>query len=148
MRAEHIGVSRVIQVSSSTSLREAAQTMRKQQVGCLVVVAVEARGAIPIGVVTDRDLTIRILGPKVDLDTSTVGDVMSAPVILCPADATVAGIVSIMSGTRVRRLPLVDADGVLAGIVTADDVLASITEMMTELTLAMSMEPATVTERG
>lgn len=53
-----------------------------------------------------------------------------------------------MSGTRVRRLPLVDADGVLAGIVTADDVLASITEMMTELTLAMSMEPATVTERG
>lgn len=93
MRAEHIGVSRVIQVSSSTSLREAAQTMRKQQVGCLVVVAVEARGAIPIGVVNDRDLTIRILGSKFDLDTSTVGDVMSAPAILCPADATVAGIV-------------------------------------------------------
>lgn len=144
MRARQIGVSRVIQVPSSTSLHDAARTMKMHGVGCLVVVSVEPERAIPVGIVTDRDLATRALGTKLDPDMATVDDVMSAPVIHCPPDATVGEIVSIMRGACVRRLPIVDAEGALVGIVCADDVWIAMTELMAELTQAMSLDPLAI----
>lgn len=141
MRAAEIGVTRVIQIQPSLSLHAAASEMRRQQVGCLVVVREEAFGAVPIGIVTDRDLVMRALAAGHHLDETPVGSIMSTPVAVCREDATLAEVIAMMRGSGVRRLPLVNAHGALVGIVSADDVLVASTELLGQLSQALMTEP-------
>src|SRR3970282_2174334 len=63
--------------TKESSIRQAAQLMREQHVGDLVVVEEKAGRRTPLGILTDRDLVIEILAKDVDMNTVTVGDVMS-----------------------------------------------------------------------
>lgn len=141
MRASDIGTARVIQAPATLSLRDAACLMRRQQVGCLVVVREDGTVPVPVGIVTDRDLVTEAIAARRDLDTTTLGDVMSAPLATCRADATLAEVVGILRGSGVRRLPLVDGEDTLVGVVSADDVLVAITELLGRLSEAMMVEP-------
>lgn len=141
MRASEIGTARVIHASATLSLREAACLMRRQQVGCLVVVRGDDPLPVPVGIVTDRDLVTEAIAAGRDLDGTTLGQVMSAPLATCRVDATLADVVGILRGTGVRRLPLVDGDGGLVGVVSTDDVLVALTELLGRLSEAMMIEP-------
>lgn len=141
MKASDIGISRVIQAAPTLGLHAAASEMRRQQVGCLVIVREEAAGAIPVGIVTDRDLVMRALAAGHHLDDSPVGSIMSTPLAVCRDDAHLAEVIAIMRGSGVRRLPLVDATGALVGIVSADDVLVACTELLGQLSQALMTEP-------
>ena len=141
MRASFIGTSRVIQALASCTVTEAAQTMRQQQVGCIVVVQEQDLGALPIGIVTDRDLVTEAIAAGCDADATTLDMIMSSPLATCREDATLAEVVAIMRGSGVRRLPIVDADGLMVGIVSADDVLVAMTELLERLSGAMINDP-------
>lgn len=141
MRAIDIGTSRVIQAPPTMGLREAAQTMRKHQVGCLVVVHDEPHGPVPEGILTDRDLVTRALAAGCDVDAIAIGHVMSSPPVVSREDATLDELIAIMRGTGVRRLPVVNLRGALVGIVSADDVLVALTGLSGELIHALVVEP-------
>lgn len=148
MRAADIGTSRVIQLNELCGIHEAASTMRQHDVGCVVVVKNTVAGTVPTGIVTDRDLTIRLLGQITDntVDTDgqekTLRDIQSLPLATCRADATVDELISIMLGSHVRRVPIVDDEGQLAGIVCLDDVVAALAELMHRVSQALTGERA------
>ncbi len=107
------------------SVQQAARRMRERRVGTLVVVD-DLRH--PIGIITDRDLAVRVLGEERDPVTTQVGDVMSRPPVVVSQDTPTESALALMS-TRARsfrRLPVVDGRGRLAGIITVDGALTRI----------------------
>lgn len=130
MRAADIGTHRVVQLNESSSPEEAACTMRHHDVGCVVVTRNTLLGVVPSGIVTDRDLATRFLPAENDEDRPSLHDIESMPLATCHPDATIDELVDIMLGSHVRRLPIVDEEGTLLGIVTLDDVIAALAELL------------------
>jgi predicted transcriptional regulator len=116
--------------------------MHQHLTGCLVIARSDQSGLTPVGIVTDRDLSRARLIDGQDAQVTPVLSVMSQPVVVCHHDATLAQLIAIMHGSGVRRLPVVDDDGLLVGIVTADDALVAVTELLRRLTEVMMVEPS------
>ena len=107
----------------------AAQRMRDRQVGTLVVVD-EAR---PVGIVTDRDLTVRVLATGLDPNTARVSEVMTpSPTTIREEDA-IETAVGYMRAGRFRRLPVVGPDGRLVGVLALDDILEVVASELTDI---------------
>lgn len=141
MRAVDIGTRRVIQADVSATMAEAAGVMRRQQAGCLVVVREEEGHHLPVGIVTDRDLVTRGIGMHFDPATTTLECMMSTPLLSCQPNATLDEVVDTMQGQGVRRLPLIDAYGVLVGIVSTDDVLVALATLAERVNQALNTQP-------
>jgi CBS domain-containing protein len=101
------------------TVEKAARTMRDRHVGCLLVTR---RGA-PAGIVTDRDLVVRVMAEGRDPSTAQVGEFVTYDPITLSVHDGIETAVQRMRRHGVRRLPIVDEDGVAVGIVTADDLL-------------------------
>ena len=109
---------RMVALKSSTPVLEAARAIENNNIGAIVVVD---DGSV-VGMVTDRDLAVRVLGPGLDARTTSLAAVMTTPVAtLSPADSQRRAI-QLMQQCNIRRIPLVEA-GRLVGIVTLDDLL-------------------------
>lgn len=98
----------------------AARRMNDRNVGSLVVINDEKR---PVGMVTDRDLTIRALAKLLDPATAKLADVMTLNPSVAPQTASLTECVGLMRSGAFRRLPVVDDAGELFGVLTLDDVL-------------------------
>lgn len=99
----------------------AAQRMATRSVGSLVVVDGRER---PIGVLTDRDLALRVIAAGLDARTTAVRDVMTGHAETLGEDASMEDALAAMRAGGVRRLPVVGGDGSLVGVVSLDDVVA------------------------
>jgi len=114
-----------VTVSPSDEVLTAARVMREQHVGYLVVVAQggDPHRKRPVGVLTDRDIVVTVVARQVDPASLRVGDVMTqTPVQLSTADSLEIAVRK-MRRIGVRRMPLVDADGELVGVISLDEVL-------------------------
>lgn len=111
-----------VTVSPDTTLTEAAKVMDDRGVGALVVVDDEQ----PTGIVTDRDITIRATARRYPPD-ARIDSVMSTDLVTAPATDDLQGALRVFEKNPIRRLPLVDEDGGLVGMVTADDLLVNLT---------------------
>jgi CBS domain-containing protein len=100
------------------SVERAARTMRDRGVGCLVV----TKKGHPLGIVTDRDLVVRVLSEGRDAK-SPVGDFTTFGPLTVGIHDTIETAAACMRTHGVRRLPIVDDTGCAVGIVTADDLL-------------------------
>jgi CBS domain-containing protein len=107
----------VLTVGPDDTVEAALRTMIDHDVGAVVV----ARDGEPLGVFTERDVTRRVLEGG-DLLSRPVSEVMSAPAVTAEPDMEVVEIFQMMTGRRIRRLPIVQ-DGKLVGIVTERDLL-------------------------
>lgn len=103
---------------SSDTAERAARTMRDQGVGCLVVIE---KGR-PLGILTDRDLVVRLLAEGLDA-SAPVGDFATYGPLTVSIHDSIETVSACMRTHGVRRLPIVDDDGSAVGIVTADDLL-------------------------
>ena len=101
--------------------RHAAQEMGRLHIGCLPVVE---DGRL-VGMLTDRDLALRCLAGGLGSEVR-VGEIMSRDVVTLPATAGLAEAAELMRDHVFRRLPIVDADGRLVGLVAADDLLRTL----------------------
>jgi CBS domain-containing protein len=110
------------------SALDAACRMRDRQVGTVVVLD----GDRPVGILTDRDLTVRVLAGGLDPKTR-VSEVMTPSPTTVREDATVATALGYMRSGRFRRLPVVGQDGHLRGILALDDVLGMVAESLAEI---------------
>jgi CBS domain-containing protein len=112
----------------------AARRMRDLHVGDLVVVDESAGGGIPIGIVTDRDLVVKILADGGERAArASVADAMSTDLVTARCDDSVEDALVQMTASGVRRLPLVDDSGRLAGVLAFDDVVALLSEELVDL---------------
>lgn len=108
------------------TLREAAHRMLRQSVGTLVVVDPRSDGKDPIGIVTDRDLTIRGMAAGLDPELTHVAMVMSVPIQTVREDRPMEEALDKMSRRGIRRLVVTDSERKLCGIIALDDVLESL----------------------
>lgn len=145
MRAADIGTTRVIHLNESASPAEAAHTMQQHDVGCVVVMRNTLLGTLPTGIVTDRDLAIRFL-LNGDGEDKSLRDIESIPLAVCRPDSTIDELIDVMLGSHVRRLPIVDEEDRLIGIVSLDDVLGALAELMHRVSTALTGEKVIVEE--
>ena len=103
------------------SVQSAAQRMGTRNVGTLVVLNELRR---PVGILTDRDLAIRVVGTGRDPYTTSVEDVMTADLEVVAEDLAIEDSLKRMRSRGVRRLPVVSRSGECVGILSMDDVLA------------------------
>ena len=107
------------------SVRDAARRMRERGVGTLLVLDDERR---PAGILTDRDLALRVVAANKDPLRTNVEEVMTAHPRTVSERAPIEDALALMRSLGVRRLPVVDAGARLVGIVSLDDVLALLAE--------------------
>ena len=116
------------------SVATAAKLMRESHVGCLVVAEEVDGERVPVGMLTDRDITVAVVAPGLDANAIRVGDVMSTELLTVNEDAGIAETVELMRIRGVRRLPVTDSDGRLIGLVAADDIMSLLAEEIAGLT--------------
>ncbi|MHC5011431.1 MAG: CBS domain-containing protein [Planctomycetota bacterium] len=119
MLLSRIGTRTVITVDPSTSVAHVACLMNDRSLGSIVV----ATDGKPVGIITDRDLVLRVICAGKDAGQLTAEEVMSSPLTLVSAEADALKAASTMREAQVRRLPIVDAAGKLVGIITLDDLI-------------------------
>jgi CBS domain-containing protein len=130
----------VVVAEKSLSVVDAARLMRQHHVGDLVVVEERAGARRPVGIVTDRDIVVEVVASAVDPDALVVGDIMGPDVASVRETEGVFEALRYMRDKGVRRLPIVDREGALVGILTLDDVLGLLAEEMTELAKLVTHE--------
>jgi CBS domain-containing protein len=108
----------VVYLPEATTLDEAAQAMRDQGIGDVVV----TRGPTMIGIVTDRDIVVRAVAEDLPPKRTTLGDITAHELIMVEQSATVDEAVQAMRERGVRRLLVCDADRKVVGIISLSDV--------------------------
>ena len=130
----------VVVTERKTSIEEAARLMREHHVGSLVVVDEDARGRKPVGILTDRDIAIEVVAVGVAPASVTVGEVMAPELVTATLDDEPWQTIQRMRKKGVRRVPVVDAEGLLAGIVSVDDLLEIVSEELDGLVKVIAAE--------
>jgi CBS domain-containing protein len=116
VQLREIMTSRVITAEPDASAVEVAQQMRDTNVGSVVITE---RG-LPVAMVTDRDLAVRVLADEVDRQ-APIGEHVSRPLVTGHPEMDLEEAAAVMVQHRIRRLPVLDGEQ-LAGIVTLDDI--------------------------
>lgn len=123
----------VIIVEENVSITEVASMMREYHVGTLVVVEREGGISRPIGIITDRDLVIEVIAQEIPLDVLIVKDVMNKELVYVTEQETLLNTIALMQSRGVRRILVLDDNGNLQGILSADDAIELLAEAMNNL---------------
>lgn len=134
----HLMNRNVVSCHGDTSILEVAQLLRDQKVGCVVVIKQYSDGVRPIGIITDRDLSSKILADNVDPTAITAMDVMSSPPISVREKNSIAEAINLMRDHRIKRLTVVDLRGQLAGLISADDIFFAMASDFHELASSLA----------
>ena len=122
-------------VAPNATLQQVAKKMRDFDVGAIPV----CEKGMPIGIVTDRDVTIRALANGKDAAQTEARDVMSRNVVFCRDSEEAEDAIRIMEDNQVRRLPVLDEGQKLVGMVSLGDISHALSREMTgEVTRAVS----------
>ena len=117
----------VVTVAPTDTVAAALRAMLERDIGSVVIV----EDGAPVGVFTERDLSRRILDDP-HLPDRRLGDQMASPVEMIEPSAEIIAAFEHMNSRNVRRLPVVDEDGLLVGIVTERDLLRWVGEVANE----------------
>lgn len=118
----------VVIIEPSDSVVEAAKLMKQYNVGDVIVVNTESGKIKPIGVLTDRDIVVELVADEVDVSTVSVSDIMSYELETANEQEDSADILKIMKRNGIRRIPVVDDENTLQGIITVADILELLSE--------------------
>ena len=125
------------------SVSKAAQLMKAENVGSIPVIEDEQTMKL-IGIVTDRDLAVQVVAPERDAGSTQVSDVMTYEVVSCRASDDVQKAVDAMSQHQLRRMPVIDSDHRIVGIISQADVATRVdrTEETAEMVKEISQPTA------
>lgn len=130
----------VVVVEAEESLRSAIQLMRMEHVGDVMVVEQVGGANTPVGILTDRDIVLEVLAQDIDIDSVTVGDVMSDQLVTVTEDTGLDDTLDVMRAHGIRRLPVIDRSGNLQGIISIDDVLEVLADQVQKLATLVRTE--------
>ena len=151
MKAQHIMTRNPECCTPGDTAERAAQLMALTDCGCIPVVEDQQSRRL-VGMITDRDLAVRVLATGKSASTS-VREVMTANPQCCSATADVKQVERVMTGSQVRRVPIVDAEGRCIGIVSQADLARAardgrpITDREVAIVVERISEPARVSAR-
>jgi CBS domain-containing protein len=129
----------VVVTNGDSSVAEAAALMREFHVGDVVVLD-DGDERRPIGLVTDRDVTVAVVALGLDPEQLTARDIMSKTLVTVSEDEDFWEALAVMRKHGIRRLPVVNDRQGLEGILTLDDALALVSEAMADLVVLVSRE--------
>jgi len=128
-------------IRANESVLEAARLMKKYHVGCLIVVEERGKDRIPIALVTDRDLVVKgITEAPAKLETMQVARVMSEELVTARDTERMYDVRKKMRARGVRRIPVVDAEDRLQGIIAFDDMVEWMAQELADLAQLVSRE--------
>jgi len=107
--------------------------MRRYHIGAVVVVDAAEGAQSPVGIVTDRDIVVGVVAMNLDPRDLTAGDIMSDELVTVPEDYEVYEAMTRMREAGVRRMPVVNRNGALTGIVSLDDLLPLVAKELADL---------------
>lgn len=119
----------VVTVSPEQNIAAACQLFREKNVGCLVAV----QDGKLCGVLTDRDVALKVTGEKKDPQHIKVREVMTGNPLSIAAHKTLHDLTSIMHTHHVRRVPIVDDSDKVVGMVTLDDLIMLLGQEMADI---------------
>jgi predicted transcriptional regulator len=127
MTAQHITVEQVcvhtvVTIQHDLPIVQCAKIMHDEQVGSLIITEVRDGLRLPIGILTDRDITIKVVAFALDPHVFTARDIMAQPLVTARMDESLVSVLTRMQLHGVRRVPVVAQTGALLGILEADDI--------------------------
>lgn len=106
-------------VAPQETVQRAAQIMADLDAGSVPV----GEERSPVGILTDRDIIIRLVAPGGDPRATTVGEIMSRELVTCREEDDARHMAEVMEQRHIRRMPVIDASGLLVGMVNLGDIL-------------------------
>jgi CBS domain-containing protein len=119
----------IVAVTPEKTILDACRLLEERNIGCLLV---EEHGKL-CGILTDRDIALRVTGQGKDPQQTTVWNVMTPNPVRIRADHTLHELTMLMHQEHVRRVPILDGSGNVIGIVTLDDLLALLGDEMSDM---------------
>ncbi|KTD11105.1 CBS domain protein [Legionella gratiana] len=118
----------VVVINCNESVKNAAELMRHYHVGDLVLLEKQNNLKIPIGIVTDRDLVIEVMAAGVSPESLLIRDIVTEPFNSVFENDSLFDALEIMHSKKIRRLPVINNDKALVGIITLDDFIEILAE--------------------
>jgi CBS domain-containing protein len=118
LKVEDIMVESVITIDADASVIKAVRTMNENEIGCIIV----TRKGKAIGIVTERDLLKRVIGKSKNPKTTKVREIMTKPLIAGHPDMDLEEATKLMFKMKIKKLPVVESEGDLRGLITLTDV--------------------------
>jgi CBS domain-containing protein len=123
----------VVVARKDERVSQVAKLMREHDVGAVVIVEGAKDAQKPIGILTDRDIVLDMVGREWDRDNAPVSEIMCHDLVLAHEDDDLSSTVEQMRERGVRRVPVVDENGHLKGILSSSDVMEFMAEGMVAL---------------
>jgi CBS domain-containing protein len=133
MRVGEICNREVVVIDEERSIKEAAMVMREYHVGDVLIVREQYGKQTPVGILTDRDIALGIVANGTDPESVSVGDAMSSDLTTVSEDDDLMHVIEVMREHGIRRVPVTDPEETLVGIMTVDDVLDLLSEILIDL---------------
>jgi len=130
----------VVIAQEDLSLVELARLMRDYHVGDVVIIRKEEKKTVPVGIVTDRDLVIKVIAKERSPASLSAGEIMSKNLKVVYEDHSLWETIEVMRTNAIRRVPVVNERNELIGILTADDLVEVIQEEIAALVKAVIKE--------
>jgi CBS domain-containing protein len=132
----------VLVIGKDENVLEAAILMREYHTGDVIIVEERHGSRYPVGIVTDRDIVIELVAKGIAIESVTVGDLMCCELVLAREEDSLFDAIQLMRRKGIRRLPVVDENGALAGIITADDLIDLVAEQLQGIAKLIGREQA------
>jgi CBS domain-containing protein len=113
----------VVVTRADETIQSVARLMKEYHIGDIVVVEDRGERVVPVGIVTDRDVVVEVIAAGVAPDAVSVGDIMSFELVTAHEDDSLWDTLQRMRVNAVRRVPVLDEQGALSGILVLDDLL-------------------------
>ncbi len=130
MKVIDMAVHEVATITADQSICACALQMRLDHVGSLVVVD---ENQTPLGMITDRDIAIEVVARKLNPEQLTVKDIMTSPVVTATPNESMVVALARMREFGVRRLPIVDEQGKLVGVISNSNLVEELSGLLDSL---------------
>ncbi len=140
MKAGEVCNREVVIIECDQTILEAAKLMRQYHVGDVVVIEKRNGENVPVGILTDRDIVLKILAKDLAPAEIQVGDAMSFDLLIALEQDEIIDIVKRMRAGGIRRIPVVNDRGGLEGIIAVDDLVDLFAELMADLVALISTQ--------
>ena len=130
----------VATIGKSRGIGDAAELMRQEHVGDLIVVETRAGAQVPVGILTDRDIVVGVIARRVAPESVTVGDAMTRNLLTVREDSSIDFALREMRRYGVRRAPVVRANGDLVGVIAVDDIIEHLAKELGQLAELIRVE--------
>lgn len=130
MKVIDMAVHKVATITDEQNITQCAAQMRREHVGSLVVVD---RNNRPIGMITDRDIAIEVVARNRNPNETTVHDAMTTPVVTAMPNESMVVALARMREFGIRRLPIVDEEGALVGVISNSNLVEELSSLLDSL---------------